>query len=50
MKNIIAQGIAQKLIRLEDNNKYIVYAHQNKRRNFDNPEEKAQVEHLIFGD
>lgn len=44
MKNLIAQGIARKLIRLEDSDKYIVYADQNKRRNFDNPEEKVQAE------
>ena len=44
MKNLIAQGIARKLIRLEDNDKYIVYTDQNKRRNFDNPEEKVQAE------
>ena len=44
MKNLIAQGIARKLIRLEDNDKYIVYVDQNKRRNFDNPEEKVQAE------
>jgi type I restriction enzyme M protein len=47
MKNLIAQGISQKLIRLEDNNKYIVYVHQNKRRNFDNPEEKVQTEAFL---
>ncbi|MFZ4626086.1 MAG: hypothetical protein ACOYNF_17865 [Rhodoferax sp.] len=44
MKNLIAQGIARKLIRFEDNQKYIVYIHQNKRRNFDNPEEKVQAD------
>lgn len=44
MKNLIAQGVARKLIRLEDNDKYIVYVDQNKRRNFDNPEEKVQAE------
>jgi len=47
MKNLIAQGLTQKLIRLEDNNKYIVYAHQNKRRNFDNPEEKVQADAFL---
>lgn len=34
MKNLIAQGVARKLIRLEDNDKYIVYIDQKKRRNF----------------
>ena len=47
MKNLITQGLAQKLIRLEDNNKYIVYLHQNKRRNFENPEEKVQAEAFL---
>ena len=44
MKNLIDQGVACKLIRLEDGDKYIVYTDQNKRRNFDNPEEKVQAE------
>ena len=44
MKNLIGQGITRKLIRLEDNDKYIVYIDQNKRRNFDKPEEKVQAE------
>lgn len=47
MKNLIAQGTALKLIRLEDNEKYIVYIHQNKRRNFENPEEKVQAEAFL---
>lgn len=47
MKNLIAQGIARKLIRFEDNEKYIVYIHQNKRRNFDNPEEKVQADAFL---
>lgn len=42
--NLIAQGITEKLIRLEDNGKYIVYLHQGKRRNYANPEEKVQTE------
>ena len=33
MKSLIEQGIAKKLIRFEDGNKYIVYIHQDKRRN-----------------
>lgn len=42
--NLIAEGIKKKLIRLEDDDKYIVYLHQNKRRNFTNPEERVQAE------
>jgi len=41
--NLIAEGIKKKLIRLEDDGKYIVYLHQNKRRNYSNPEEKVQA-------
>lgn len=44
MKSLIEQGIAKKLIRFEDGDKYITYIHQNKRRNYDNPEEKVQAE------
>jgi type I restriction enzyme M protein len=47
MKNLLDQGIEQKLIRLEDDGKYVVYLHQNKRRNFDNPEEKVQVDSYL---
>lgn len=47
MKNLLSQGLALKLVRLEDNDKYIVYVHQNKRRNFDNPEEKVQAESFL---
>jgi type I restriction enzyme M protein len=47
MKNLLTQGIALKLIRLEDNGKYIVYVNQNKRRNFENPEEKVQAESFL---
>ncbi len=44
MKRLIQQGIQKGLIRFEDNDKYIVYVAQNKRRNYDNPEEKVQAE------
>lgn len=42
--DLIAEGIKKKLIRLEDDGKYIVYVHQDKRRNYTNPEEKVQAE------
>lgn len=45
--DLIAEGIKQKLIRLEDDGKYIVYLHQEKRRNFSNPEEKVQAESFL---
>jgi type I restriction enzyme M protein len=44
MKTRLDQGVSHKLIRLEDDGKYIVYIDQNKRRNFDNPEEKVQAD------
>lgn len=45
--DFIAEGIKQKLIRLEDGGKYIVYLHQAKRRNYENPEEKVQAESFL---
>ena len=39
----LAQGIAENLVRLEDDGKYLVYVHQNKRRNYSNPEERVQA-------
>lgn len=47
MKNLLSQGVALKLVRFEDNDKYIVYLHQNKRRNFENPEEQVQAESFL---
>lgn len=49
--DLIAEGIKQKFIRFEDDEKYIVYVHQDKRRNYSNPEEKVQAEsflHLVL--
>lgn len=45
--DLIAEGIKKKLIRLEDDEKYIVYLHQGKRRNYGNPEEKVQAESFL---
>jgi len=45
--DLISEGIKQKLIRLEDDEKYIVYLHQAKRRNYANPEEKVQAESFL---
>ena len=42
--DMLTEGLKQNLIRLEDNGKYIVYLHQKKRRNYENPEEKVQAE------
>jgi type I restriction enzyme M protein len=45
--DLISDGIKHKLIRIEDDGKYIVYVHQNKRRNYGNPEEKVQAETFL---
>jgi len=45
--DLIQEGLKQKLIRLEDDEKYIVYLHQEKRRNYSNPEEKVQAEAFL---
>jgi len=45
--DLIAEGIKQKLIRLEGDGKYIVYLHQEKQRNYSNPEEKVQAESFL---
>ena len=47
LPQIILDGIDKKHIRLEDDEKFIVYVHQNKRRNFQNPEEKVQAETFL---
>jgi type I restriction enzyme M protein len=49
--DLFAEGIRQRLIRFEDDQKYIVYIHQDKRRNFANPEEAVHAEaflHLVL--
>lgn len=45
--DLIAQGVQKKLIRFEDEDKYIVYVSQNKRRNYQNPEEKVQAQAFL---
>lgn len=45
--DLITEGIKQKLIRFEDEGKYIVYIHQDKRRNYSNPEESVQAETFL---
>lgn len=45
--DVIAEGIRQKLIRIEDDGKYIVYVAHAKRRNYINPEEKAQADSFL---
>ncbi len=45
--SLISQGLAQNLIKFDDENKYITYIHQKKKRNFANPEEQVQVETFL---
>ena len=49
--NIIEQGVSQGLISFNEDKSRITYTHQNKSRNYNNPEEKVQAEaflQLIF--
>lgn len=41
------QGIQKGLIRFDEEQKYITYIHQNKKRNYTNPEEKVQAEAFL---
>lgn len=54
MINLIAEGIKKGLISFDDEQKFITYIHQNKKRNYSNPEEQIQAESylklvLIYG-
>lgn len=42
--DLIKQGIEKGLISFDDDKKYITYLYQNKRRNYEKPEEKVQAE------
>jgi type I restriction enzyme M protein len=44
---LIELGITQELIRFDDEKKNIYYLHQNKRRNYTNPEEQIQAETFL---
>ena len=44
---IIEQGIQKGLISLDEEGKTITYLHQNKKRNYDSPEEKVQAETFL---
>ncbi|MBA4386489.1 MAG: hypothetical protein C0404_00830 [Verrucomicrobia bacterium] len=45
--NLIADGLKQQLIRFDSDKKYIIYCHQNVRRNYENPEERIQAETFL---
>src|ERR1700694_1299755 len=44
---LIHEGIASALVRREDGARYIVYELQQKRRNYENPEEKVQADAFL---
>jgi type I restriction enzyme M protein len=45
--SLIQQGLDQGLIKFDEEKKYITYIHQNKRRNYINPEEQVQAETFL---
>jgi len=45
--NLIDTGIEKGLIRFDEDRNFITYIHQNKKRNYNNPEEKAQAETFL---
>jgi len=45
--DIVSKGEREKLVRFEEDGKYIVYLSQQKRRNYENPEEKVQAESFL---
>ncbi len=42
--NLIDTGIEKGLIRFDEDKNFVTYIHQNKKRSFNNPEEKVQLE------
>lgn len=45
--NLIDIGIEKELIRFDEDRNFITYVHQNKKRNYNNPEEKVQAETFL---
>ena len=45
--NLIDTGIEKGLIRFDEDRNFIKYIHQNKKRNYNNPEEKVQAETFL---
>lgn len=45
--NLIETGIENGLIRFSEDRNFITYIHQNKKRNYSNPEERVQVESFL---
>jgi type I restriction-modification system DNA methylase subunit len=45
--SLVQQGIERGLIRFDEEEKFITYIHQDKRRNYSNPEEQVQAETFL---
>lgn len=45
--SLILQGVQKGLIKFDDEQKYITYVHQKKKRNYTNPEEQVQAETFL---
>ena len=45
--DLIDTGIEKELIRFDEERNFITYLHQNKKRNYNNPEEKVQAETFL---
>lgn len=45
--NLIDKGIEKKLIRFDEDKNFVTYIQQNKKRNFNNPEEKVQLDSFL---
>lgn len=45
--NLIETGITNGLIRFDEDRNFVTYIHQNKKRNYNNPEEKVQVDTFL---
>jgi len=47
MTDLLQKGLDNKLIEFDEEEKFITYVHQGKRRNYQNPEEKVQAETFL---
>ena len=45
--SLIDRGILSGLISFDEDRKFVTYIHQNKKRNYNNPEEKVQAETFL---
>ena len=45
--NLIELGIEKGIIKFDEDRNFITYIHQNKKRNYNNPEEKVQAETFL---